>query len=44
MVNVPVTGFDVPDTAIPVILVVLVLVQLKVVPETLFGLVIAILV
>ena len=44
LVNVPVMGFDVPEVAIPVKLVVLVLVQLKVVPDTLLGFVITILV
>ena len=41
-VNVPVIVEPVPLAAIPVKLVVLVLVQLNVVPETLFGFVIAI--
>lgn len=42
LVNVPETGVPVPLAAIPVVLVVLSLVQLKVVPDTLFGLVILI--
>lgn len=44
LITVPVIGFVVPDVAIPVIFVVFVLVQLNVVPATLLGLAITILV